>query len=115
MRPETFSFTLGARTEQSPYSGQLAAIAYALKRLPDMQYYDIEVMTSNKAAAVSLRRPWARSGQEYIRCIYDSVEELRRDSNTTIVVWTSTKDDAGGEELAWATRASYLTKCRPVQ
>jgi len=58
-----------------------------------MQYYDIEVMTSNKATALSLRRPWAQSGQEYIRCIYDSVEELRRDSNTTTVVWTATRDD----------------------
>ncbi|KAK6206220.1 reverse transcriptase [Colletotrichum tabaci] len=30
--PESFSFTLGPRSEQNPYSGQLAAMAYALRR-----------------------------------------------------------------------------------
>jgi hypothetical protein len=29
---ETFSFTFGARTEQNPYSGELVAMAYALRR-----------------------------------------------------------------------------------
>lgn len=35
-RLKIFSFTLGTRTEQSPYSGELVAIAFALGRIPDM-------------------------------------------------------------------------------
>lgn len=34
-RREVFSFTLGTRTEQNPFSGVLAAISYALRNLPD--------------------------------------------------------------------------------
>lgn len=90
---ETFSFTLGMRTEQSPYSGELAAMAYVLRRLPEMQYYDVTLMTSSKAAALTLGKPGLQSGQEYVRCIYDSVDELQRDSNTTTVVWTPLSDE----------------------
>jgi hypothetical protein len=32
-RLKTFSFTLGKRTEQIPYSKELAAVVYALKRI----------------------------------------------------------------------------------
>ncbi len=92
-RLDTFFFTLGMRAEQNPYSGALAAIAYALRCLPELQYYDIEVMTNNKSAALTLRKPWAQSAQQYIQCIYDSVEELRLDSNTTTIVWTPAGED----------------------
>ncbi|RKK91058.1 hypothetical protein BFJ68_g16279, partial [Fusarium oxysporum] len=35
---ERFSFTLGMRTEQNPFSEELAAMAYALRHLPDLEY-----------------------------------------------------------------------------
>jgi hypothetical protein len=35
---ETFSSTLGARSEQNPYSGELAAMACALNSLPRVAY-----------------------------------------------------------------------------
>ncbi|KDN71873.1 hypothetical protein CSUB01_09606 [Colletotrichum sublineola] len=91
---ELFSFTLGPRSEQNPYSGQLAAMAYALRRsLSDVASERITVVTSNKAAVLTLRRPHQQSGQEFIRCIYDSVEELRRNDNTLTVQWTATWEE----------------------
>lgn len=55
---ETFSSTLGMRTEQNPYSGELAAMAYALGRtLPKFRYRSVAPITSNKAAALTLKQP----------------------------------------------------------
>jgi hypothetical protein len=53
-RLKAFSVTLGARSEQNPYSGELAAIAHALKTLPVLKLYRITLLTSNKAAAFTL-------------------------------------------------------------
>ncbi|KZL65332.1 putative transposable element, partial [Colletotrichum tofieldiae] len=64
----TFSFTLGPRSEQKPYSGQLAAMAYALwMPLSDVTSERITMVTNNKAAVLTLRRPHQQSGQEFIR------------------------------------------------
>jgi ribonuclease HI len=85
---QTFSLTLGLRTEQNPYSGELAAMKYALRRaLPYFKYRSVALITSNKAAALSLRQPRQQSGQEYIRCIYDSIEELREGGNVVKALW----------------------------
>jgi hypothetical protein len=85
---ETFSFTLGMRTEQNPYSGELAAMAYALRRtIPKLRHRSIALITSNKAAALAVKQPRQQSGQEYMRCIYDSVKELREDGNGLRVLW----------------------------
>jgi hypothetical protein len=54
---ETFSSTLGPRTEQNPYVGELAAMAYALKQLPQCRYRSITLLTRNKAAVLMLRNP----------------------------------------------------------
>ncbi|KAK1973217.1 hypothetical protein LZ30DRAFT_695152 [Colletotrichum cereale] len=76
-KPEHFSFTLSARSEQNPYSAELAAIAYALRRpLRGVTEERITVVTSNKEAALSLKRPHQQSRQAYIRSVYNSVEEL---------------------------------------
>lgn len=55
LKLETFSFTLGSRIEQNLYSGELAAIAYALRHLPDFSYRSVALLTSNKAAMLTLR------------------------------------------------------------
>ncbi|KZL82765.1 reverse transcriptase domain protein, partial [Colletotrichum incanum] len=66
--PEHFSFTLGLRSEQNPYSAELAAMAYALRRLlRGVTGERITLVTSNKGAALSLKRPHQQSGQAYIR------------------------------------------------
>ncbi|KAJ3453787.1 hypothetical protein MRS44_018419 [Fusarium solani] len=91
---ETFSFTLGMRTEQNPYSGELAAMAYALRRTPPrVKYRSFALLTSNKAAALTLKQPRQQSGQEYIRCIYDSIEDLREDGNVVRVLWLPSSDE----------------------
>jgi ribonuclease HI len=90
----TFSFTLGMRTEQNPYSGELAAMAYALRRtMPELRHHSIALMTSNKAAALAVKQPRQQSGQQYIRCIYDSVQELREDGNVVRVLWLPASDE----------------------
>lgn len=71
-----FSFTLGLRTEQNPYSRELAAIAHALNILPNVSHRRIALLTTNKAVALSLRNPQQQSGQVYIRSIYKSFAKL---------------------------------------
>jgi hypothetical protein len=56
-RLKAFSVTLGARSEQNLYSGELAAMAHALKTLPVLKLYRITLLTSNKAAALILGNP----------------------------------------------------------
>ncbi|KAL9561366.1 hypothetical protein ACKAV7_014721 [Fusarium commune] len=84
---ERFSFTLGMRTEQNPFSGQLAAMAYALRHLPHLEYRSVALLASNKAAVLTVRNPRQQSGQEYVGCIYDSINVLRVKGNVVAVVW----------------------------
>lgn len=65
-RLKTFSVTLGARTEQNLYSGELAAIVYALSTLQGLTRCRVTLLTSNKAAALALKNPRQQSGQEHI-------------------------------------------------
>ena len=57
LRPETFSSTLGMRPDQNPYLGELAAIAHALGLLPSLRFRSMVLLTSNKAAVLTLRNP----------------------------------------------------------
>jgi ribonuclease HI len=89
-RLERFSFTLGMRTEQNPFYGQLAATAYALRHLPNLEYRSVAVLTSNRAAVFTIRNPRQQSGQEYIGCIYDSINALEDKGNMVAVMWVPT-------------------------
>jgi ribonuclease HI len=89
----TFYATIGTRTQQNPYSGELAAIERALKLLPKLRFRRIGLLTSNKGAVHALRRPRQQSGQEYLCRIYDSIRRLRQDGNTVTVIWTPASDD----------------------
>lgn len=51
---ETIFSTLGPRTEQNPYVGELAAMAEALSQLPQRRYRSITLLTRNKAAALTI-------------------------------------------------------------
>jgi ribonuclease HI len=84
---ERFSFTLGMRTEQNPFSGELAAMAYALRHLPDLDYRSVALLASNKAAVLTVRNPRQQSGQEYVGCIYDSINALRAKGSMVAVMW----------------------------
>ena len=84
---ETFSSTLGPRSEQNPYSGELAAMAHALSLLPKLRFRNIVLLTSNKAAVLTLRQPRQQSGQEHVRHIYKSIRSLRQDRNVILIMW----------------------------
>ncbi|THC88429.1 hypothetical protein EYZ11_012122 [Aspergillus tanneri] len=90
---KSFSVTLGIRAEQNPYSGELAAIAHVLKMLPVPKLYRITLLTSNKAAALTLRNPQQQSGQEHVCQIYKLVKRLRRNGNQITILWVPTSED----------------------
>jgi hypothetical protein len=57
LRLKTLSLTLGARVEQNPFSAELVAIVYTLNMVVGVKDYRITLLTSNKAAALTLRNP----------------------------------------------------------
>ncbi|GAB1314527.1 hypothetical protein MFIFM68171_04737 [Madurella fahalii] len=54
---ETFNMTLGVRTEQNPFSAELAAVRHALRLLRKVRDRWIILATSNKAAVLTLKNP----------------------------------------------------------
>jgi hypothetical protein len=93
LKLKTSSVTLGARAEQSPYSGELAAIAHALDMPPGLKQYRITLLTSNKAAALTLRNPRQQSGQGHICQIYKLIKRLRRRGNEINIRWVPSSED----------------------
>lgn len=65
-RLKTLSVTLSARTEQNPFSAELAAMAHTLKALVGLKDFRITLITSNKAATLTLTNPRQQSGQEFV-------------------------------------------------
>jgi hypothetical protein len=51
---ERFSFTVGLRMEQNLFSGELKAIAYALRYLPDLEYRSLALWVGNRAAVLTI-------------------------------------------------------------
>lgn len=91
---KTFAFTLGARDQHNPYSGELAAIAYALRRaLSESWDQRVVVLTSNRAAALAIHQPRQQSGQVLIRSIYDSADTLRARGNILLLRWTPASEE----------------------
>ena len=89
----SFSSTLGRREEQNPYSGELAAIANALNTLPKLRFRRIVLITRNKAAVLTLRKPRQQSGQGHISRIYKYVKALKRDGNIITMVWLPSSEE----------------------
>jgi hypothetical protein len=119
---ETFSSTLGIRTEQNPYSGELTAMAIALSRLPRLRYRNIVLLTRCKSAALVIRQPRQQSGQEQVRRTYESIRALRREGNTMRVGWlpsskesellTLAKEKAKAATQQGASPQAQLTKMK---
>jgi hypothetical protein len=107
---ETFSSTLGIRTEQDLFSGELIAIAVALSQLQRLRYQNIMILTRSKSAALTIRQPRQQSGQERVYSIYKSFRKLRREGNTTRVVWLPS-----GEECELLTLAKEKAKIATQQ
>jgi hypothetical protein len=57
LKLKTLSVILGVRVEQNPFSTELAAIVHALNIVVRLKDYRITLLTSNKAAALTLRNP----------------------------------------------------------
>ncbi|KAJ6041450.1 hypothetical protein N7460_006840 [Penicillium canescens] len=91
-RLKTLSVTLGARTEQNPYSGELAAMAYALGTLRGLKRCRVTLLTSNKAAALTLKNPRQQSGQEHICQTYKLIKRLRKHENRISICWVPTSE-----------------------
>ncbi len=96
----SFSSTLGRREEQNPYSGELAAMANALNTLPKFRFRRIVLITRNKAAVLTLRKPRQQSGQEHISRIYRSRRALKRDGNTITILWLPSSEETELMKLA---------------
>ena len=92
-RLKTLSVTLGARIEQNPYSAELAAMAYALGTLRGLKRCRVTLLTSNKAAALTLKNPRQQSGQEHICQTYKLINRLRKHENRIDICWVPTSED----------------------
>ncbi|KAJ5100882.1 hypothetical protein N7456_006934 [Penicillium angulare] len=90
---KTFSTTLGARAEQNPFSAELAAMAHVLKRVVGIKDYEITLLTSNKAAALTLRNPRRQSGQEFVCEMYKLMRRLQRNGNWIKFHWIPTSEN----------------------
>ena len=90
---KTFSVTLGARAEQNPFSAELAAMAHVLKIVVGIKDYKITLLTSNKAAAFTLRNPRRQSGQEFVCQMYKLMSRMRRNGNSIKFHWIPTTED----------------------
>jgi ribonuclease HI len=93
LKLKTLSVTLGARTEQNPFSAELAAMAHALNMAVGLKDYRITLLTSNKAAALTLRNPRQQSGQEFVCQLYKLMRKLRKNGNQINIRWISTSED----------------------
>ena len=93
VRLKTLSVTLSARTEQNPFSAELAAMAHALKTLVGLKDHRITLTTSNKAAALTLKSPRQQSGQEFVCQIYKLMIRLQKSGNRVSVRWSPTSED----------------------
>lgn len=93
LKLKTFSVTLGARSEQNPFSAELAAIAHTLNRLVGLKGFRLRVLTSNKAAALTIRNPRQQSGQEFVYQTYKLINRLRRKGNHIKILWIPTSED----------------------
>jgi hypothetical protein len=93
LKLKTFSVTLGARSEQNPFSAELAAIAHVLNMLVALKDYRIMLLTSNKAAALTIGNPRQQSGQEFVCQTYKLMKRLQRNGNHINIWWVPTSAD----------------------
>jgi ribonuclease HI len=86
----TFSVTFGARSKQNPFSAELAAMAHTLNMLVGLEDYRIMLLTSNEAAALTIRNPRRLSGQEFVCQTYKLMKRPRRNGNHISIQWVPT-------------------------
>ncbi|KAJ5385753.1 hypothetical protein N7509_008294 [Penicillium cosmopolitanum] len=94
VRLKTLSVTLSAKTDHNPFSAELAAIVHTLKTLAaSLKDFRITLITSNKAAALTLTNPRQQSGQGFVCQIYKLMRRLQKHGNHINVQWIPTSED----------------------
>ena len=68
-------------------------MAHTLKTLVGLKGYRVTLITSNKAAALTLKNPRQQSGQEFVCQIYNLMRRLERFGNQISVRWIPTSED----------------------
>ncbi|KAJ5737265.1 uncharacterized protein N7483_002390 [Penicillium malachiteum] len=92
-RLKALSITLGVRSEQNPFSAELAGMTHALKMQVALKNYRITLLTSNKAATLTVRNPRQQSGQDFVAQLYKSMERMRRNGNRIDIVWVAVSEN----------------------
>ena len=108
-----YSMTVGLRTEQNPYTAELAAIAVALTSPPAYFHHrTITIVTSNQAALLAIQNPRQQSGQSSIKQIYHGVRTMRERGNTLLGRWVPSEQhlEVGGLGNGAAKKATELGK-----
>ena len=91
--PITYSVTLAARTEQNPYTAELAAMAMTMKRLSQhLVGRQITIITSNQGALLATSQPRHQSGQSSIDEIYKVARTLRKGGNSISMIWIPSQE-----------------------
>ncbi|EKV16962.1 Transposon I factor, putative [Penicillium digitatum PHI26] len=93
LKHKALSITLAARAEQNPFSAELAAMAHVLNTATGLKDYTITLLTSNKAAVLTLRNPRQQSGQEFVCRIYKLIKKLQRNGNHVQLRWVPASED----------------------
>jgi ribonuclease HI len=93
LKLKTLSVTMGARAKQNPFSAELAAMAHALNMVGGLKDYRITLLTSNKAAALTLRNPRQQSRQEFVCQLYKLTRKLRRNGTQINIRWIPASED----------------------
>jgi hypothetical protein len=92
--PITYAITLGARTEQNPYTAELAAMAMAMRCLPHyLVGRQITIFTSNLGAVLAASQPRHQSGQASIEEMYNAAQALRKGGNSISLVWVPSQGE----------------------
>ena len=108
-----YSMTVGPRTEQNPYTAELAAIAVAFTS-PPAYFHNrtITIVTSNQAALLAIQNPQQQSGQGSVKQIYRGVRAMRERGNTLLGRWVPSEQrlDVGALAKRAAKKATELGK-----
>src|SRR5207244_1018779 len=87
-KPTTYSVTLRTRTEQNPYTAELAAIAMAMRCLPlFLVGRQITIFTSSQSTLLTVSQPRNQSSQISIGQVYNTVHTLRKRGNRVLISW----------------------------
>jgi hypothetical protein len=119
--PSTISTTLGTRTEQNPYTTELAAIAKAMHYIsPSFSRRQIIIVTSNQAALKAISKPRHQSGQSYLCQIYERFRLLGIQNHRVLMLWVPAGQEfhlgkAAKQAAQRATERGEVPEALPLQ